>query len=206
MLASIAHAIMVAHYPKISNEHSWDGINYNVQDNEGARGTITFDNKFCVGAFRYDNSDRAKAISNFKQYFEGAPRDIVKLAENEALQYLLDDIEGEILPSITTSFWGIGEDFFTLDSIKDMNKNGGFLLEKQLMDVDIAIKSWEEYYDMSSKQSELLKIVFDRKINQRDERILLSKDEIKLIGTKDREGLKESRILFKEMGIVCKKF
>ena len=32
ILASIAHAIMVAHYPELSNEHSWDGINYNIQD------------------------------------------------------------------------------------------------------------------------------------------------------------------------------
>lgn len=205
MLATIAHAIMVAHYPEISNEHSWDGMNYSVQDSEGSRGTITFHPEICVGAFRNDNSDRTKTIIRANQYFEGASIDILKLAENETLQYLLDDIDGKISPNITTSFWGIGEDFFSLDSFKDMYKNGVFLLERQLMDLDMAIKSWAEYYDMSLKQCELLKIIFNRKINQRTERITLSKDEMKLIGTNDRQGLRESRISFKEIGITCKK-
>lgn len=34
-LAAIAHAIMVAHYPMFSNEHSWDGFNYSLQDSAG---------------------------------------------------------------------------------------------------------------------------------------------------------------------------
>lgn len=208
MLATIAHAIMVAHYPEISNEHSWDGMNYSVQDSEGSRGTITFHPEICVGAFRNDNSDRLNSIDNcrqFRKYFEGAPKEIINISEEEALQYLLDDIDGDTLPLITTAFWGVDKEFYTIDSFKDMYNNGGFLLERQLMDIDIAIKSWIAYYDMSLKQCELLKIIFNKKINQRTERITLSKDEIKLIGTNDRQGLRESRISFKEIGITCKK-
>ncbi len=40
ILASIAHAIMVAHYPELSNEQSWDDINYNVQDSLGLEGQL----------------------------------------------------------------------------------------------------------------------------------------------------------------------
>lgn len=45
---------MVVHYPDLSSEHSWDGMNYNVQDSSGGRGTITFDGSYCVGAFRVE--------------------------------------------------------------------------------------------------------------------------------------------------------
>ena len=44
MLAAIAHAIMTAYYPEGANEHSWDEMNYSVQDSAGTRGTITFCN------------------------------------------------------------------------------------------------------------------------------------------------------------------
>lgn len=205
ILASIAHAIMVAHYPELSNEHSWDGINYNIQDSEGARGTITFNLKYCVGAFRNDNSDRIKTINNAKQakdYFVGAPKEVVNLAENEALQYLLENVEGKAVPIITTAFWGVGENLFAIDSVEEMYQNGVFLLERQLMDFDSSIESWTEYYDMSSQQCDLLKTIFKKKINQKVGDIILSRDDIQQIGTSDINGLEESRISFEEIGIM----
>lgn len=205
ILASIAHAIMVAHYPELSNEQSWDGINYNIQDGEGARGTITFHSEFCVGAFRNDNSDRIRLINNVNQaeeYFAGAPNEIVNLGEREALQYLLENVEGKAVPIITTAFWGIGQRLFTMDHFEDMYQNGGFLLERQTMDSDRAIELWVEYYDMSSKQCELLKTIFNRKVNEREEGILLSRDDTQLIGAEDADGSEESRASFEEMGIM----
>ena len=41
ILASIAHAIMVSHYPLSACEHSWEGNNYSFQDMSGIRGTIS---------------------------------------------------------------------------------------------------------------------------------------------------------------------
>lgn len=205
MLATIAHAIMVAHYPEISNEHSWDGINYSVQDNEGSRGTITFHPEFCVGAFRNDFSERLNSINNFKEvkrYFNGAPKAIITLSEEEALQYLLEDIDGDVLPLITTAFWGIGNEFYTIDSFEDMYQNGVFLLERQLMDMDNAIESWAEYYDMDINQCNLLKKIFKRKLEQKNDKIILSKDEIQQIGSSDKEGLYESKTSFEEINII----
>lgn len=205
ILASIAHAIMVAHYPEVSNEHSWDGVNYNIQDSEGVRGTITFHSEYCVGAFRNENSDRIKVINNGKQakeYFVGAQKEIVNLAESEALQYLLEDVNGKVIPIITAAFWGVGENLFTIDSAKDMYQNGVFLLERQLMDFDRSIESWAEYYDMSSQQCELLKTIFKRKISQKAKDITLSKDDIQQIGTNDIYGLEGSRVSFEEIGIM----
>lgn len=195
---------MVAHYPEQANEHSWDGMNYNIQDSSGTRGTITFGSEYFVAAFRNEDSDRASHINNIKQakeYFEGAPKEITNLAETETLQYLLEDVEGKTIPLITTAIWGIGETLTTRDSFEDMLKNGGYLLEYQAMDLRSAKGEWSEYYDMSSKQCQLLDSIFKRKITNPKEVIYLSKAEIELIETDDTEGLEESRISFEEIGI-----
>lgn len=205
MLASIAHAIMVAHYPELSNEHSWDGMNYSVQDSEGSRGTITFHSEFCVGAFRNDFSERLNRIYDFmeaKKYFNGAPKEIITLSEEEALQYLLEDIDGDVLPLITTAFWGIGNEFYTIGSIEEMYQNGVFLLERQLMEIYDAMDSWAEYYDMNSNQYDLLKKIFNRKVKEKNREIVLSKEEIEQIGSSDEEGLYESKISFEEINII----
>ena len=204
LLASLAHAIMVAHYPDLANEQSWDGMNYNIQDSEGTRGTITFQLEYCVAAFRTDNSNRINSVNKIKKaknYFEGASNEIVKLAETEALQYLLENVDGRTIPLITTAFWGIGDSIYSMDSFDDMYENGGFLLERQTMDIEHAIEAWVKYYDMSSQQCELLKIIFKRKIAEIDKVIVLTTSEIAMIGTDDTDGLEESKNSFEEMGI-----
>ncbi len=202
MLASIAHAIMVAHYPELSNEHSWDGVNYNVQDNEGGRGTITFNAQYCVGAFRNIHSDRIKTIKNAKTYFENAPTAVVELAENEALQYLLENIEGKSVPIITTAFWGKEGNCFAIDSMEELYQNGVFLLKRQLMDFTSSVESWVKYYDMSTNQCALLKKVVKEKNKKKSGTIVLSKEDIQQIGVSDLDRLEESRISFEEIGIV----
>lgn len=204
ILASIAHAIMVAHYPEMSNEHSWDGMNYSTQDSSGTRGTITFSDKYYVGAFRNDNSERLNnkdGVLKYIQYFNGVPQDIIKLSEEEALQYLLEDINGKTIPVITTAFWGDENDGFSNDKINDFKENGGFLLEVQMMEIDKAINEWKEYYEMTQKQVDLLISIYKRKENSPNEMITLSEKEIDKIGTEDKEGLYESKISFEEIGI-----
>lgn len=204
LLASLAHAIMVAYYPELANEHSWDGINYNIQDSAGTRGTVTFHLEYCVAAFRKDKSNRLNSVDKIKEakeYFKGASNEIVKLAETEALQYLLENVDGRIKPIITTAFWGTGERIFTTDSFEDMYENGVFLLQRQIMDFNDAIESWGEYYNMSSQQCELLKTIFKRKSAELDREIILTTSEIEMIGTDDPDALEESKNSFQEIGI-----
>lgn len=204
ILASIAHAIMVAHYPEMSNEHSWDGMNYSTQDSSGTRGTITFSDKYYVGAFRNDNSERLNnknGVLKYIQYFNGVSQDIIKLSEEEALQYLLEDINGKTIPVITTVFWGNENDGFSNDKINDFKENGGFLLEVQMMEIDKAINEWKEYYEMTQKRVDLLISIYKRKENFPNEIITLSEKEIYKIGTEDKEGLYESKVSFEEIGI-----
>ncbi|MBC1778944.1 hypothetical protein [Listeria booriae] len=202
MLASVAHAIMVAHFPDIANEHSWDGINYSVQDSAGMRGTITFQRGFCVAAFRDDNSTRLEQeLTKAQEYFDGAPNGLYQLAENEALQYLLDSVDGNTVPVITTAFWGHNDDFSTTDTIDSMLENGGILLERQLMPIDESFESWKDYYEMSETQMDLLHSIYARLIQNEYQTITLSKDEIEMIGAPDLNGIEASRESFNEIGI-----
>ena len=181
ILASIAHAIMVAHYPELSNEHSWDGMNYSLQDNRGIRGTITFADNFCIAAFRNDQSERLDSdnLKNATEYFfSGAPKEVINLAKKETFQYLLDNINGKIMPLITAGFWGIGEQLFTKDAYEEMIKNGCSIIETQVLPKSQGINTWKRYYDMTEKQIKLLVYLYDRKINNPQTEIILTKDEI----------------------------
>ncbi|MEA4827262.1 MAG: hypothetical protein VB130_11610 [Clostridium sp.] len=207
ILASIAHAIMVAHYPEIANEHSWDGINYNVQNSEGARGTITFSDYYIAGAFRDDNSERLigkNKIISYSGYFKDAQKEIKKMVEQETLQYLLNNINGTIAPLITTAFWGNDRDIFSSDPYEVFTDNGGFLIERQLMGIDMAIEEWKEYYDMTQQQCDLLRVIYKQKITQPNQILCLTSQEIDMIDSNDEEGLYESKISFGEIGIEWK--
>jgi hypothetical protein len=199
ILASIAHAIMVAHYPELSNEHSWDDINYNVQDSSGARGTITFHPNYLVGAFRNEFSDRDYiAALNF---FNSAPEEVDQLAVTETLQYLLDEIGGDTVPVITTAFWGGDDGMYSNDNFEDFIENGGFLIKSQAKEIETAIIEWKEYYEMSKSQIKLLSSIFERKISNPNGEIILTESEIRMIESDDEEGMNESRISFEELGI-----
>lgn len=201
ILASVAHAIMVAHYPELSYEHSWDGDNYSVIDDSGGRGTITFKDNYFVGAFRNDNFPRTD-IPTAIDFFSGAPKDIITLVKNETLEYLLEeDEDGSISPFITTAIWGDNDTITSNDNIVRIVQCGGYLLEKQFMASEVAIEAWRDYYEMTSEQVELLKSIYNRKIINSHKIITLTKSEIKLIGTESSEGLSESMVSFEEIGV-----
>lgn len=203
ILASIAHAIMVGHYPEIAHEHSWDGINYNVQDSEGTRGTITFHPQCCVAAFRDESSHRISSGDFYwNQYFRTAPSDIIELAQAETLQYLLDHVDGKAIPVITTAFWGQGNKLLSSDSWIEIADNGGAILEIQGMGFDSAIEAWIEYYDMNEEQVSLMRSIYERKILEPNQPLRLLKAEIKMIGSDNQAGLAESKTSFEEIGIV----
>ncbi|MEO3943972.1 hypothetical protein [Gorillibacterium sp. CAU 1737] len=201
MLASIAHAIMVAQYPELDYEHSWDGETYNTMDGSGGRGTITFKGKYVVGAFRNNNLTRTE-IPSAIDFFKDAPKEVLELAKNETLQYLLvEDEDATATPSITTAFWGDRDAITSVDNIVKLVQCGGYLVERQLMKSDSAIEAWRDYYEMTSEQVDLLKSIYDRKMKNPDESIVLTKREIEIIGAENSDGLSECMTSFEEIGV-----
>ncbi|MFC4099057.1 hypothetical protein [Paenibacillus xanthanilyticus] len=132
---------------------------------------------------------------------QDSPEAVSALAERETLQYLLDDMEGQTQPLITTAFWGDSRAIYSQDSLADMMQNGGFLLERQVLDIENAMEEWQAYYDLSDTQMNLLKSLFTRKIEAPSEVVVLTLEEIRMLDAEDEEDLTESRISFEEIGI-----
>ncbi len=105
------------------------------------------------------------------------------------------------MPFITTAFWIDDNGAYSIDSFEEMEENGGFLLEIPLLDTESAIERLEEEYEMTEAQIDLLQLVYERKIQNPNEEILLSKEEVAMIGTNDSEGLEVSKESFEEMNI-----
>lgn len=200
LIASIANAIMVVKFPELSYEHSWDGFNYSVQDGGGSRGTLTFMNEKCIGAFRVENL--INEALNLKKVLANVSQDISQLAYEETLQYLLEEVSGRVIPLITTIFWteesGI---MVSPHKYEEMIEKGAHLLQRQAMEPFDAFESWRNYYEMNDGEFQLMKKLFRKKINQPNDPIILTKEEIALLGN-DEEGLDESRESFKELNIL----
>ncbi|MES9667152.1 hypothetical protein [Bacillus nitratireducens] len=201
ILKSIADAIFVAHAPDFSHESSWDGFNYSMQDSQGGQGTITFHPNYTIVCIQDVNSERIDEWIDAANYFEGAPSEVVDIAKEEALQYVLEEAEGKTVPFITTAFWIEDSGAYSIDSFEEMEEHGGFLLEIPLLDTESAIERLEEEYELTEEQIDLLQLVYERKIQNLNEGITLSKEEVAMIGTEDDEGLEVSKKSFEEMNI-----
>jgi len=201
ILNSIANAIFVAHDPDLSHESSWDGCNYSMQDSQGGRGTITFHPDYTIVCLQDVNSERIDEWIDAKKFFEGAPSEVLEIAKEEALQYVLEEVEGETMPFITAAFWIEESGAYSIDSFEEVEEHGGFLLEIPLLDMESAMERLEEEYELTEEQIELLQLVYERKIKNPNEEIMLSKEEVAMIGTDDSEGLEVSKVSFKEMNI-----
>lgn len=70
-------------------------------------------------------------------FFNSAPNDIIELAKNETLEYLLEeDEDGTISPSITTAIWGDNDTISSIDNIVRMVQCGGYLIERRPLNDD----------------------------------------------------------------------
>ncbi|MDG3132527.1 hypothetical protein MKL26_05765 [Streptococcus suis] len=199
-LASISCAVMSAKFPELSFEHSWDGISYSVQDGFGSRGTITFQNNFCVCVFRSDNSERLRNSISYTHYFENCPDKIFKLAKEEALQYLLDETDGVVLPVITACFWSNGNKLESNDNWNDIFSNGGDILIPQLSAFEIGLEHWKNYYEMDTAELNLVVRLFKEKISNPDQDIRLV-DDIDVLSRYGLEGFKEAKQSLESMRI-----
>lgn len=176
LFASIAHAVMVGKYPALASEQSWDGNNYSFQNLEGGRGTISFSDD-CFVVVVQNNVDCQKYNEDvLVAHFKGADDQIVALAENEALQYVLLDFGEEVLPVISCAFWG-SDYIFSNSSEEYIIQNAQSMLNPliRVFDMDALTIYWSEYYDMTIEQMLMVKSIFNRK--QDSEELILSVDE-----------------------------
>ena len=199
-LASISCAVMSAKFPELTFEHSWDRTSYSVQDGFGSRGTVTFENDVCVCAIRSDNSERLSRFIPYTYYFENCPVQNFRLAEEETLQYLLDERNGEILPVITACFWNNGNELESNDSWKDIFSNGGDILIPQLSSFEIGLEHWKNYYGMNKAELNLVVKLFKEKVSNPQQDIKLT-DDVEILSKYGLEGFKQAKELLEGMCI-----
>lgn len=205
ILSTIAHAIMVEEYPELANEQSWDGINYNVQDSCGCRGTITFHEKYLVAVFQDINNRKMieKCIVNGALNIININEKVIEdIAKEEALLYVLDDINGKTVPLITAGFWGIENDIFSKDEYKIIEENGAYIISKQILDFEKSIQALIEYYDIDDKLVKLIESIYIRKIQNPNSIIRLFRHEIKVLMEVYGEELNECKETFREINII----
>lgn len=200
LIASISHAIMTNVYPELSYEQSWDGANYSIQNSSGMRGTITFENDFCVGAIRNERSSSIVGGEFIQECMRSFPSNVICKAYEETLQYLLLEKDGIVAPYVTSVFWA---DYYALyyeEKFIDSIKEDFALFENILLPKKIAIEKWKEYYDMDSKVIELIDILYQWKMKDFLSPIELNEKQRKLIpgsviNNQCLEALKELNIV-----------
>ena len=199
ILASIAHAVFIADAPDLAYEHSWEGDNYSTNDGQGSRGTVAFGQEIYVAGFRNDHLALNPVDAN--QYFIEAPDQVQQMAEQETLQYLLDEVDGATRPVVTTVLWESDQHVFSSHPYDVMLERGADLLKVQASAYEATLAYWEEYYELTEEQLELVEKLYHLKLKDPTERIVLSKEDIQILDSNDVEGIEESRISFSEIGI-----
>ena len=195
MYAAIVHAVTVGQYPELNYEHSWDGYNYSMNNSQGCRATITFHPEYIIAVFQErTNIDINRSAYD---YLTDMPDDILKIAESEALAYVLQNVSGETRPIITAAFWGTWDELSSNQSWENILQSGGFILENQLLNHEQSLQSWTDYYELNNDEIKLIESLFERKIKNGDSRIYLSAEEAKILSGdigECKESLRELNI------------
>lgn len=210
ILGSIAHAIFVCRYPDLSHEQSWDGSNYNVQDSAGSRGTISFAGEKFVAVFFLEGSSRnpfhSESHYDLNDFLRGLPDDLQSLAQNEALQYILQEYNGSTIPIITSAFWGDGKNYrvAAAEPWAEVFDHGAALIKNQLLNPNAALANWVTDYELKQSEVALVRALFDRKMATPNQPIEFGEHERHLwtdiaLG---QDGAEASRESFAEIGIV----
>ncbi|MDE6953071.1 MAG: hypothetical protein K2P09_04600 [Erysipelotrichales bacterium] len=201
LYSSIAHAVANIKFPYFSYEQSWDSLNYSFQQGE-TRGTISFDleNKMIIGAIRNDESHRIKWYPQFKaeEFYKEASSGVQSFATQEALLYLLDDINGNIIPVITTAFYSKDEKIVSFDSDEDFKNHGGEFVFRMMCSIEELGKYWIEQYEFSKEEIELVDHLF---LLKKKKCMQLSKEDISIVDGGE-EGYGEFVESLREIGFV----
>ena len=123
----------------------------------------------------------------------------MRIAEEEALLYVLDNINGETKPVITAAFWGTWDELCSNQSWDDILENGGYIINNQLQSHKDSLIQWDDYYGLNDGQMNLVESLFERKIIKGETEIHLDSEEMRnLYG--EIEECEES---LRELNIFC---
>ncbi len=198
ILATIAHAVWIARDPTLAVAQGWDGRNYLLNDHAGTIGTVTFGEDGLVGVFFDAKSPRSPFVSG-KPYsidplVAGMPPALRKLAEEEALQYMIQEHEGADVPIITAAVWSERGEVVAAEPWDEVRENGGHVVRFQCMDADGALAEWGSDMSLSPEQLALARTLYERKLALGDARYTMSEEEKRILGATAGEAEARERL------------
>jgi hypothetical protein len=118
------------------------------------------------------------------------------------IQYVLEEIDGEVVPLITSSIWCHANGMYSNDNVHELLLNGFNNLAFQLSEFEEAIEKIVENYEMNEKQVVLLRELFMQKIGCPQDKIIISKNQLDMIKFDDPQGKIECEVSFSELGFI----
>ncbi|MGX8774069.1 MAG: hypothetical protein ACSW8G_03315 [Bacillota bacterium] len=186
--SAAAHAVYVVINPYFAAEQSWDGENYSFLYGE-TRGTISFDmgEGILAGAARDAESERCKGFpdADAMDFFAQAPDKVKELAEQEAIQYLFDEVDGVEKPMITTAFWGKDGEV-TIPDGEEFSEHGGEYPLIMFSSFEEVRAYWLGQYKLSADETALADYIFNARLS--GQRTLNRKEMKKICKVKDKEA------------------
>ena len=163
LIASITHAIMTNVYPDLSYEQSWESNHYSIQNSQGLRGTISFEQEYCVGAIRNEKSE-IMDDSTLRKILTDFPQFVVETARTDTLQYLLlANRSGIVSPAITSIFWADNvKIYYSFNNLSALQVDLQ-LFTPHLLSEDKALEWWKKNYDMDDKAIKLVLFLLAKK-------------------------------------------
>jgi hypothetical protein len=203
MLGSIVHATVQPRFDMFFE--GWVGDVYQLNDWQGTSGVVVFFTSGAIGAF-YDVHSRhqwAWLLQNQESFFRGMPADLRVIADKIALQYLLQEVDGRVVPLVTAVFWSAGERLSAAVPWTEFMENGGHILRTHLMEREAALAEWAEGYEMTAEEVEFAERVFDRKWTAKSSWIDLTESEARWVQehAEKPEGMMQCRKSFAEIGV-----
>lgn len=62
------------------------------------------------------------------------------------------------------AFWGNWEQLYSNQTLENLMRNGGYIIENQIMEYQDAMKNWNEEYEFHDGQEKLIDTLFQRRM------------------------------------------
>lgn len=167
ILGTIAQSVWLLKSLIKLEEQYWDGLNYNISNTEGAYGTLSFFGKDKLFAAFFDTKSylnpfvKSNDRYSSEDLYKSAHIEIKKIAQEDTLQYMLQNYKGKVVPLITSCFWIYKDELFAEYEWAEVYNNGAYLLKTQLItDFKIALNEWQKNYNLNETEIELVKRLF----------------------------------------------
>ncbi|MGL6074538.1 MAG: hypothetical protein ACRC8S_10300 [Fimbriiglobus sp.] len=203
-MSSIVHATVQPRFDLYFE--GWTGDVYQLNDSSGTSGVVVFLVDGAVGCFYDVHSPHSWEWlrENQDSLFVGMPSDLQVIARRIALQYLLQDIDGQAVPVVSAVFWAESGNLSAAVPWSEFLENGGHILRIQLLEPDAALAEWTAGYELTPEEVEFAQRVFEQKQAANSSWIELEESDAEWLQEQAEtpEGLTQCRQSFAEIGIL----